>query len=246
MANILLGATGSVAAIRVPTLFDAFIAAGHSVKVVATDAATYFFDVAVIQASRPPEMPVPVPTPLEPAFTGSTLCRPALARDPSLVVLDSDEWPGRDSGQRYERTDPVLHIDLRKWADIFAIAPLDANTLAKLAVGLCDNCLTCVWRAWDLAKPVVLAPAMNTLMWQHPFTRRHLKSIAADAGAAHLPMHLDDSQLIAQINDRSKTLRIVSPVTKQLACGDVGIGGLADVAEIVAAVNDVLARSAAA
>ena len=113
------------------------------------------------------------------------------------------------AGGRYDRDDAVLHIELRKWADVFVIAPLDANTLAKLAVGLCDNCLTCVWRAWDLAKPVVLAPAMNTLMWQHPFTRRHLRAIAADVGAAHIPGHLDDEQLIAQINDRSKTLRIV-------------------------------------
>ncbi len=210
MANILLGATGSVAAVRVPTLFDALVAGGHAVKVVATDAATYFFD----------------PT---------TISEP--------VIRDADEWPGRDSGNRYERGDDVLHIELRKWADLFAIAPLDANTLAKLAVGLCDNCLTCVWRAWDLSKPVVLAPAMNTLMWQHPFTRRHLKSIAADAGAAHIPMHLDDQQLIAQINDRSKTLRIVSPIAKVLACGDVGIGGLADVADIVAAVNEILLKA---
>ncbi len=210
MANILLGVTGSVAAVRVPALFDACVAAGHAVKVVATDAATYFFD----------------PAPLG-----------------KFLIRDSDEWPGRDSGKLYERGDDVLHIELRKWADAFVIAPLDANTLAKLAVGLCDNCLTCVWRAWDLAKPVVLAPAMNTLMWQHPFTRRHLKSIAADNGAAHIPMHLDDQQLIAQINDRSKTLRIVSPISKTLACGDVGIGGLADVADIVQAVNEILLKS---
>ena len=144
------------------------------------------------------------------------------------------------------RGDAVKHIELRKWADLFLIAPLDANTLAKLAVGLCDNCLTCVWRAWDLARPVVLAPAMNTLMWQHPFTRRHLRAIAADAGAGHIPAHLDDTQLIHQINDRSRTLRVVPPVTKQLACGDVGVGGLADVGDIAAAVNEVLARAAAA
>ncbi len=161
------------------------------------------------------------------------------------MILDSDEWPRRDTDGRYDRDDAVLHIELRKWADVFVLAPLDANTLAKLAVGLCDNCLTCVWRAWDIAKPVVLAPAMNTLMWQHPFTRRHLKSIAADAGAAHIPNHLDDAQFIAQINDRSKTLRIVSPVVKQLACGDVGIGGLADVAAIVASVDEVLSRATA-
>jgi phosphopantothenoylcysteine decarboxylase len=244
MANVLLGATGSVAAVRVPALLDALTAAGHAVKVVATDAATYFFDPAAIQAPR--SRALAVPTPLEPAYPGDVPIPSKSARDPALVILDSDEWPGRDSGGRYARGDEVLHIELRRWADVFAVAPLDANTLAKLAVGLCDNCLTCVWRAWDLAKPVVLAPAMNTLMWEHPFTRRHLKSVAADAGAAHLPMHLDDAALIAQINDRSKTLRIVPPVTKALACGDVGVGGLADVADIVAAVNDVLARAAAA
>ncbi len=214
MANVLLGVTGSVAAIRVPALYDALTSAGHAVTIVTTDAATYFFD--------------------------PTSIGPPQAR--AVVIRDADEWPGRDAGARYVRDDPVRHIELRRWADVFAIAPLDANTLAKIAVGLCDNCLTCVWRAWDPARPVVLAPAMNTLMWQNPFTRKHLKAIAADAGAAHLPMHLDDEQLIAQINDRSRTLRIVPPVVKMLACGDVGIGGLADTTDIVAAIHHVIAR----
>ena len=210
MANVLLGATGSVAAVRIPALYDALVSAGYAVKVVATDAATYFFD-------------------------------PAAVGPAGTVVRDADEWPGG----RYVRDAPVLHIELRKWADAFVIAPLDANTLAKLAVGLCDNCLTCVWRAWDPARPVVLAPAMNTLMWEHPFTRRHLRSLAADAGAGHIPGHLDGPPLIDQINDRSKTLRVVAPVEKRLACGDIGPGGLADVADIVAAVREMLSRSAA-
>ena len=199
MANVLLGATGSVAAVRVPALYDALTADGHAVKVVATDAATYFFDPAPIREH---------------------------------LTLDADEWPG----DRYARGDRVLHSDLRNWADVFVIAPLDANTLAKLAVGLCDNCLTCVWRAWDTARPVVLAPAMNTLMWQHPFTRKHLRAVAADFGAGHVPGHLDGEALVAQINDRAKGLRIVGPISKQLACGDVGVGAMAEVPEVVAAV----------
>jgi phosphopantothenoylcysteine decarboxylase len=215
MANVLLGVTGSVAAVRVPALFDALTTAGHAVKVVATDAATYFFDPAPLRAA-------------------------------GALVLDADEWPGCADGDRYTRGDAVIHIELRKWADLFAIAPLDANTLAKLAVGLCDNCLTCVWRAWDVSRPVVLAPAMNTLMWQHSFTRRHLRSIAADTGAAHIPAHLADDSLIDQINDRSKTLRVVAPVTKQLACGDVGIGGLAEVSDVVAAIQFMLGKTQAA
>ena len=153
MANVLLGVTGSVAALKTPILYGRLKGHGHAVKVVATQAALYFFDPAAID-------------PLDPA-------RPQ--RNPAVVVLDEDEWPGRDAGRRYERDDDVLHIELRRWADLLLIAPLDANTLGKLAAGLADNCLTCVWRAWDPARPVVLAPAMNTLMWQHPLTARCLR-----------------------------------------------------------------------
>lgn len=215
MANVLLGATGSVAAVRVPQLVEELAASGHAVKVVSTSAALYFFDPAPLRAA-------------------------------GQLTTDADEWPGRADGARYTRGDAVPHIELRKWADLFLIAPLDANTLAKLAVGLCDNCLTCVWRAWDPARPVVLAPAMNTLMWQNTFTKRHLRSLAADAGAGHIPGHLADDALVQQINDRSSTLRIVGPITKALACGDTGIGAMAEVPDVVAAVQSVLARAQAA
>ena len=203
MSNILLGATGSVAAVRVPALVAELTAAGHAVRVVATDAATYFFD-------------------------------PAPLRD--ILTLDADEWPG----ERFARNDPVRHIELRNWADVFVIAPLDANTLAKLAAGLCDNCLTCVWRACDPGKPVVLAPAMNTLMWEHPFTCKHLRAVAADFGAGELPADLDEEALVAAINEKARGLRIVGPISKQLACGDVGVGAMAEVPEVVAAVRSML------
>lgn len=152
MGRVLLGVTGSVAAIKTPPLYHALRAAGHEVKVVATSAALYFFDPLDIEAQ-----PGNPPT-----------------RNRDAVILDEDEWPGRGESQRYQRGDTVLHIELRRWAELFLIAPLDANTMAKLAHGLCDNCLTCVWRAWDLARPIVLAPAMNTLMWEHPLTHRQL------------------------------------------------------------------------
>jgi phosphopantothenoylcysteine decarboxylase len=215
MANVLLGVTGSVAAVKTPELFEALTAAGHAVRVVATQAAVYFFD---------------------PAAVGSG----GSGRDPDVVSLDEDEWPGRGDGRRFALGEPVLHIELRRWAELFLIAPLDANTLAKLANGLSDNCLTCVWRAWEPARPVVLAPAMNTLMWQHPLTKRHLRQLAVDAGAAHLPNHLDEAGTVALINDRSRTLRVVLPQEKRLACGDVGVGAMAAVGEIVAAVGEML------
>lgn len=183
MANVLLGVTGSVAAIYTPQMFADLVKAGHAVKIVATRPALYFFDPAAI------------------ATEGG-------ARNKSVVILDEDEWPG----ERYQRGDPVLHIELRRWADIFLIAPCDANTLAKLALGITDNCLTCVYRAWDLARPVVIAPAMNTLMWDHPATARHLAQIQSDLG---------------------QSLRIVPPISKKLACEDVGIGAMAERAEIL-------------
>src|SRR5260370_29904122 len=191
MANILLGVTGSVAAIKTPDLFAELTRRGHAVKVVATAAALYFFDPAAPALGAglpiaPPALGAGLPTAPPALGAGLPTAPPALGaglptaphRNPAVVILDEDEWPGH----RYQRSDTVLHIELRRWADVLLIAPLDANPLAKLAAGLCDNCLTCVWRAWDVARPVVLAPAMNTLMWEHPATLRHLRQLAADTG----------------------------------------------------------------
>ena len=219
MANVLLGASGSVASVRVPDLHRRLQQAGDSVKVVATRAAQYFFDAATID-------------PVDPLWPW---------RNPGARILDEDEWPGRSSGRHYERDDPVLHIELRRWADLLLIAPLDANTLAKLAGGLADNCLTCVWRAWDPDRPVVLAPAMNTLMWQHPLTGRHLRQLCADAGGGDAPAEFDQDEVMGWINERCPQLRVVAPQTKRLACGDVGVGALAELEEIVAAVRALLA-----
>jgi phosphopantothenoylcysteine decarboxylase len=109
------------------------------------------------------------------------------------VFTDSDEWP-----QLWKRGDPVLHIELRKWADVFLIAPLSANTLAKLTHGLCDNLLTCLARAWDRPSKMLVAPAMNTTMYTHPLTYEQLQAL------------------------RSRGVVIVEPVVKTLACGDTG------------------------
>jgi len=219
MPNVLLGVTGSVAAIKVPELYALLKQAGFQVKVVSTWAALYFFD----------------PAQLDPVQ------REAPRRNPEVVVLDEDEWPGLEQGRRWQRGEPVQHIRLRRWADLFVIAPLDANTLAKLAGGLCDNCLTCVWRAWEPGRPVVLAPAMNTLMWQHRLTARHLRQLAADAGAPEAPADLDQDGLLDWINLRCQRLRVLPPQSKLLADGDVGMGAMADVADVVATVGSFFA-----
>jgi phosphopantothenoylcysteine decarboxylase len=243
--NVLLGVTGSVAAIRTPELYQALRQAGHEVKVVATQAALYFFDPTGI--GQPSEGSGRARLPPSRVGDGSAGASPSL-RNREVVILDEDEWPGQDIGRRYKRDDLVLHIELRRWGDLLLIAPLDANTLAKLAAGLSDNCLTCVWRAWDPNRPVMLAPAMNTLMWEHPMTAHHLRMVARDSVAvaatewratlAAIPEHLDLEEFMDWINQNCPKLRIVPPVSKRLACGDIGVGAMAAVPEIVKAVEE--------
>jgi phosphopantothenoylcysteine decarboxylase len=212
MARIVLGVTGSVAAIRTAELFAALRVAGHQVRVVATRQSLYFFDPAELDRSArvPPEV---------------TTDR--------LLYQDSDEWPGT----RYHRGDGVLHIEFRKWADVFIIAPLDANTLAKLALGICDNFLTCIYRAWDFAKPVVLAPAMNTLMWDSPLTLRHLRQLLEDRASGPVPTGWTVDEASAIFARHAPNLMLVPPQAKRLACGDVGLGAMAEVVEIAEVVR---------
>lgn len=68
------------------------------------------------------------------------------------IAGDEDEWHDWKAVG-----DPVMHIELRRWADVYVLAPLSANTLAKLANGLCDNLVTCVARAWDFQRPLLVS-----------------------------------------------------------------------------------------
>lgn len=213
MARIILGVTGSVAAIRTPMLRAALRADGHSVRVVATEPALKFFDPAELGPPDPDDS----------------------LRIAGSLFRDADEW----AFERWQRDDPVLHIELRRWADLLVVAPIDANTLGKFALGLCDNCLGCLYRAWDMSRPVVLAPAMNTLMWDSPATRRHLHQILMDRvseGDAPEPgWSLDEA---AEVFERlGNGLSLVGPIVKRLACGDEGTGGMAEVPDVVEAVR---------
>uniref|UniRef100_T1IWE8 Phosphopantothenoylcysteine decarboxylase n=1 Tax=Strigamia maritima TaxID=126957 RepID=T1IWE8_STRMM len=135
--------------------------------------------------------------------------------DPSTLPVrlyrDKDEW---DTWKTMK--DPVLHIELRRWADLFVIAPLDANTLAKMANGMCDNLITCVARAWDPKKPLLFCPAMNTFMWEHPLTA----------------VHIDNMKKLGYVE--------IPVVKKTLACGDTGYGAMAEVSTIVSEVVNAL------
>lgn len=123
------------------------------------------------------------------------------------VYDDAEEW------NTYQSSKKVLHIDLSKWADVFVIAPLSANTLAKLANGICDNLLTCVARAWDFNKPFIVAPAMNDLMYSHPITEQHLNIL------------------------KSWGIVVVPPQTKKLFCGDYGLGAMANIEDIISSIR---------
>ena len=83
--------------------------------------------------------------------------------------------------------------------------------------GLCDNLLTSVVRAWDWeAKPLLIAPAMNTAMWTSPLTGKHLEFL------------------------KSLGAGVVPPIAKALACGDVGMGAMAEPEEVAVAVKGAL------
>ena len=86
----------------------------------------------------------------------------------------------------FEEGEMMSHINLNKWADLTIICPATANTINKLAVGIADNLLTSLFLAHDRTKPYLIAPAMNTLMYEHPATQASLKKLK-EWGAQILP-----------------------------------------------------------
>jgi len=128
----------------------------------------------------------------------------------SRIWLDDDEWTGT-----FKIGDPILHIELRRWADIVLIAPCSANTLSKIAHGLCDNLATSLLRALAPTTPTYVFPAMNTLMYEHPLTSEHVR-------------------IVRDI----LRYEVVGPISKGLACGDVGLGAMIEWRDIVQIVVD--------
>ena len=108
-----------------------------------------------------------------------------------------------------DNPDPIAHITFSQSVDLFLIAPATANIIAKFANGIADDFITSTYLA--STAPVVIAPAMNTTMWNHPATERNLKRLRADG------------------------VRIVEPDTGEMACGTIGPGRLSDPQMIVAA-----------
>ncbi len=102
------------------------------------------------------------------------------------------------------------HIQLSRASDLLVVAPATANMMARMAAGLADDLASTLLLATD--KPVLVAPAMNVRMWQHPATQRNLAQLQADG------------------------VQVVGPNTGDMACGEHGPGRMAEPAEIVAAI----------
>lgn len=129
----------------------------------------------------------------------------------SLAIMS--EHPCHRDEDEWGNTERILHIELTRWCDVLLIAPLTANTLAKLANGICDNLLTSAVRALG-EKPLIIAPAMNTRMWENPFTNQHIEALRG-----------------------IYALTVIEPIEKRLAEGEIGMGALAEDEEILSALQ---------
>jgi len=186
VARILLGVSGGIAAYKAVEVVRLATAAGHSVRVIQTPASRRFVGAATFEG-----------------VTGAPVLVDEFERDPARGA-----FPGEAASDH----DPISHLELVRRCDVFAVVPASANTLAKLAAGLADNLLTSA--ALANTAPLVLAPAMNSHMWEHPATQANLDLL------------------------RARGARVVEPATGRLASeGEWGVGRLADPADMLAAVE---------
>jgi phosphopantothenoylcysteine decarboxylase / phosphopantothenate---cysteine ligase len=189
LARILLGVSGGIAAYKAVELVRLATGAGHSVRVIQTPASLEFVGRATFEG-----------------VTGAPVLVEEFEADPARGAFPGDPAPDHD---------PISHLELVAHADLFVVAPASANTLAKLAGGLADNLLTSA--ALANVAPLVLAPAMNSRMYEHPATQANLELL------------------------RARGARIVEPGRGRLASkGEWGVGRLAEPAEILGVIEQVL------
>ena len=106
------------------------------------------------------------------------------------------------------------HIGLARRADLMIIAPATANSLGKIALGLADDLLSTL--ALTITCPLLVAPAMNTEMWSKPSVQRNLRQLIEDG------------------------VRIAEPGSGWLSCGQVGAGRMAEPADILETIREIL------
>jgi len=149
MARLLLGVSGGIAAYKALEFTRLAMKAGHSVRVVQTQASTRFVGTA--------------------SFAGISGA-PVL-----LTEWEPDPMRGAFPGDPLPQHAPLSHLALVERADAFLIAPASANTVAKLATGIADNLLTAA--ALACRAPLIVAPAMNAAMYEHPATQENLSRL---------------------------------------------------------------------
>ena len=119
-----------------------------------------------------------------------------------------------------DNPDPIAHITFSQTVDLLIVAPATANIIAKFANGIADDFLSSTYLA--CTAPVLIAPAMNTRMWEHPATQRNLQQLRADG------------------------VHFVEPDAGEMACGTIGPGRLSEPERIVRAALEILAPPATA
>lgn len=139
----------------------------------------------------------------------SELSLSTVSRRPVLTDIFS-----ADAGHESERT---MHITLGEWADALVIAPATANTLARLATGLCDDMLSLCFLTLRPGKPVLIAPAMDGHMYDSPSVQRNLSMLAAQG------------------------CNILEPESGSLASGQCGLGRMPEPETIFEALTEMLA-----
>ena len=215
--HILVASTGSVATIKLPLIVKAFSGLNDvSIRIVVSASASEFLQG---QSAEQPHLS-------------------ALLDYPNVegIHKDEDEWK-----KPWIRGDKILHIELRRWAHVMLIAPLSANSLAKIVNGISDNLITSVVRAWDTTgmvdvrkKLIFVALAMNTAMWHHPVTARQIAVLESDWGYHGSDLKGDPSQDVKLREDGC--FKVLRPTEKELACGDTGDGAMMDWRDVVSAV----------
>ncbi|KAK3327416.1 flavoprotein-domain-containing protein [Cercophora scortea] len=211
--HLLLAASGSVATIKIPVIIEALAKyqGKLSIRIILTSSARRFLN------GQSEEQPT----------VSSLLHLPNV----DAVYDDAAEW----GPHPWRRGASILHIELRRWADIMVVAPLSANTLAKVVNGMSDNLLTSVIRAWDTdssidnkKKLIVVAPAMNSAMWRHPVTAKQMRVLVEDWGVKEPATTNGDGAGVAAL-ETDGWFQVLTPISKTLACGDTGDGAMASV-----------------
>jgi phosphopantothenoylcysteine decarboxylase/phosphopantothenate--cysteine ligase len=149
MSRILIGVSGGIAAYKALELARLATKAGHGVRVIMTPAAGRFIGAASFEG-----------------IVGAPVLTDEFERDPMRGAFPGDEPPAHD---------PIGHLELVANADAFLVAPASANTIAKLAAGLCDSMLATSFLA--CTAPRVVAPAMNARMYADAATQANLATL---------------------------------------------------------------------